>query len=78
MVKHYIGMSGNYGCLPDYLVVLSTIEGVAQSLALVHQLSERKTRQLQKNKYLTLKMGADYAEIIDCDCEDVECLLRGE
>lgn len=72
---HYIGMAGLHGCLPATCDVYDSVKSAAESLADLHELSKRKASELKKYRYLELdfhKHGNEYAEIVDCDCDDPE------
>lgn len=69
--KHYIGMAGLHGYMPNYYTVGETRGSVADDLGQLHELSERAIKQLRKDWYLELRLhdhGNEYCEIVECDC----------
>ena len=68
MSKHYIGMAGLHGCLPQYCQSHETIKDAVEDLAQLHELSERKRRVLRRDLYLEMdvyKDGNEYCEITE-------------
>lgn len=74
--SHYIAMSGDYGCIPDYCESYDTLRDAASGLC---QVFDRPTSQgkmyrtLLRDRYIDLnprKDGASYAEIDECNCDD--------
>ena len=72
--KHYIAMSGIHGCMPDYCASLDSANGAVASLANLFELSRIQIRKLERNRTLRLSPedGAEYCEIVTCDCNDPE------
>ena len=73
---HYIAMSGIHGCLPQYCAACDTIRDAVDSLASLHELGKNRQRELRRDLYLELnpnRDGAEYAEIVECDCDDPDC-----
>ena len=72
MTKHYIGMSGLNGYLPQFTTVGPTRTSVADTLASVHERGKNWRAQLVRDWYMELRPedGAEYAEIVECDCSD--------
>jgi hypothetical protein len=71
--KHFIGMAGLHGCLPQTCDVYATKGDAAQSLGDIHELSKNKIRLLRRAMYLELdlsKHGNEYCEIAECECDD--------
>jgi len=72
--KHYIGMSGMRGCLPDYITWNEEHALVVDDLASVHDLGSVKKRELRRDGFITMNLqsGAEYCEIVECTCDDPE------
>ena len=72
MAKHYIGMSGIHGCMAQFTTVGPTRSQVAETLASVHERGKNWQASLVRNWYAELRQedGAEYAEIVECDCSD--------
>lgn len=71
--RHYIGGSGSYGCLYDYCSgACPSVTAAAEALAAVHELGSTRRRRLIRERYLDLSDGADYCEIVECDCATPE------
>ena len=71
--KHFIGMAGLHGCLPQTCDVYDSIRDAADSLASIHDLGKRRTAMLRRDLYLELNLhrdGNEYAEIEECNCGD--------
>lgn len=71
--KHYIGMAGLHGYIPQTCDVYETIGDAAQSLGDLHELSKNKIRLLCRDMYIELdlhKHGNEYCEIVECECDD--------
>lgn len=69
--KHYIGMAGLCGYMPNYTTVGATRGEVAEDLGQLHELSGRAIAKLRRDCYLDLDLhshGNEYAEIVVCDC----------
>lgn len=69
---HYIAMSGVHGCLPQYCASCDTIREAVDSLASVHDLGQNRQKRLRRDLHLELNRddGAEYCEIVECDCDD--------
>ena len=70
-MKHYIGMSGSHGCLPDYNSgSCRTKLDAALAIANVFDKSDSWARKFASRMYHDFKPGegASYAEIMECDC----------
>jgi len=73
--KHYIGMAGLHGCLPNYCGVYDCVSDAADGLADIHELGKNRRKALYQNGYLELNLrrdGNEYCEIVDCDCDTPE------
>jgi hypothetical protein len=71
--RHFVGMAGMHGCLPNYLTWNTSYNLVADDLASVHELSSRLRRELRRDAYLELnlhKFGNEYCEIVECSCNN--------
>lgn len=69
--RHYIGHAGLSGYMPNYTTVGETRGSVADDLGSLHELSQRKIKQLRRDWYISLDIyehGNEYAEIVECDC----------
>ena len=72
MAKHYIGMAGLRGCLPQTCSSYETHKDAVEGLASIHELGRNRRRELARNDYLELNLhrdGNEYAEITECDCD---------
>ena len=71
MAKHYIGMSGLNGYLPQFITVGPTRTAVAEALASLHERGKNWQASLVRNWYAELRQqdGAEYAEIVECACD---------
>jgi hypothetical protein len=73
MSKHFIGMAGMRGCLPNMCDSYPTRGQAAESLGLVHELSGRQVKQLRRDGFLELNLaekGNEICEIVECNCGD--------
>lgn len=83
--KHFIGMAGLHGCIPNFCDVYATFDDAVESLCQVHDLGPRSRfrRELKKFGYVELRLndekiggivleghGNEYAEIIECECDE--------
>lgn len=69
--RHFIGMSGNHGCLPDFVRVYSTRREAVEVLADMFELGRTRKAALSHDSYLDLSLGrdgAEYCEVVECDC----------
>lgn len=76
MSKHWIGMAGLHGCLPQTCGVYDSAEDAADSLADLHELGKRRRAELRRDLYIELNIhrdGNEYAEITECECNDPAC-----
>ena len=73
-VIHYIAMSGTHGCLPDHCQSHTTYDAAVNGLCDLFELGRTRRSRLSRGKYLelTAKDGAEYCEIVSCDCADAE------
>jgi hypothetical protein len=70
---HYIGMAGISGCIPSTCDVFETYDDAVDSLGSLHELGRKRSAQFRKNGYIELNLhkdGNEYAEIVECDCDD--------
>lgn len=69
---HYVGCAGLRGYLPSYQTGPYLYRGeIAQDLGDLHELSDRKIKQLRRDWYVDLNLythGNEYAEFTVCDC----------
>ena len=75
-MRHYIGMAGLHGCLPQTCARYESAQDAAQGLANIHDLGRNRRRALARDMYLELNLhrdGNEYAEIVECDCSDPDC-----
>ena len=73
--KHYIGLGGDHGFLPDYSTgACDTLKAAVDSLSEVYEFGERRRRALRRDRTLELgkSFGAEYCEIQDCSCDTPE------
>ena len=70
---HYIAMSGTHGCLPDYCHTYDTIDEAVDALMDLHELDETLRTEFIEYQYIELTYGAEYAEVVECDCDDPDC-----
>jgi hypothetical protein len=71
--SHYVAMAGFHGCMPNVCESHDSYDDAVDSMASLHELGKKRTRELKKNGYIELnihKDGNEYAEITDCDCTD--------
>jgi hypothetical protein len=76
---HYIEMSGDHGCLPDHCDVSLTLKGAIDSLGALfddvltdsgRHLGVRNQLKLYRHCELPRGAGAEYCEIVECDCTE--------
>lgn len=81
MKKHYIAMSGEHGCLPDYCCSCETKADAVGVLATLFDDVRGVKAALRRSDYCELSdrltydgntPGAEYCEIVPCDCNDPE------
>lgn len=72
--RHWLAGNGEYGCLFDNLAVLPTKRAAIAYLADLFDEVPGVASTLRKYQYCDIgnRHGADYCEIIPCDCEDTE------
>jgi hypothetical protein len=69
-MKHYIGMNGSYGCLPDSCDVYESHEDAVQSLADLLELTDDQITELRTGHTdCTHEQGAAYASVDECICQ---------
>ena len=87
MTKHFIGMAGLHGCIPNFCDVYASFDDAVESLCLIHELGPRSKfrKELKRTGYTELHLndymvggiqmeghGNEYAEISVCDCDTPE------
>ncbi len=73
--RHYIGMAGLHGCMPQTCDVYESQCAAAEGLAEIHGLGRNRRRELARDGYLELTLHRDeneYCEIVKCDCDEPE------
>ena len=73
--KHFIGMAGLHGYLPQYCSVYDDYESAFEDLASLHEIGINRRANLKRDGYLELNLkrdGNEYCEITDCDCDTPE------
>ena len=76
MKRHWIARNGSYGCLPDSSITCATKREAAETMAAIFDDVPGVKTALLRDEYLDLaerSCGADYAEIVPCDCADPGC-----
>jgi hypothetical protein len=71
--SHYIGGSGEYGCLYDSCGVYHTLNDAVDGFADTFSLGHTRKANLKKYRHLDLnprRDGADYCEITVCNCAE--------
>lgn len=75
--RHFIAMSGDHGCLPDYCDVFPEYQSAVDSLADMFSLGRTRKARLFADRTLELKpnfnedsFGAEYCEVTTCDCDN--------
>jgi hypothetical protein len=70
--RHWIAMSGDHGCLPDFCCACSTRDAAIETLADVFD--DVRGVRAGLLRYLSHELphgsGAEYCEIVACDCDD--------
>ena len=71
-MRHYISMSGSFGCLPDFCDVSTDRDNAVDTLVSLFELGKTRERHLDRDGFLNLspRDGAEYCEVISCDCEN--------
>lgn len=72
-MRHWIAGSGMYGCLYDCCTTHTSVSEAADELVERLELGRGKRALLREAQYADLPAttGADYCEIVECDCADV-------
>ena len=73
--KHYIGMAGLCGYLPNYCHSYDRLSDAIDSLCNLHDNPRGMKSELRRNWYVDLDIhrdGNEYAEIIECNCNQPE------
>ena len=74
--EHFITMSGSYGCIPDNIATFERKADAIYHIICTFELAlyGRKADDLRKTGYTDLggDYGADYAEIVKCNCGNSE------
>ena len=71
--SHFIGGSGEHGCLYDSCGVYHSLVDAVEGLADMFSLGRTRKATLKKNRTLELnpsRDGAEYCEITRCDCDE--------
>jgi hypothetical protein len=71
MAKHFVGMSGLSGYLPNFVGAFDTKGAAVDTMAELHEFGSVRKRELSRDGYTSLdneKHGAEYAELIECNC----------
>ena len=69
--RHWIGMAGLHGCLPQTCGGYDTYDDACKALVDTHELDRNRRRELRRDGYLELNLHRDaneYIEITECDC----------
>lgn len=69
---HYIAMAGIGGCLPNFCEVYETEKQAVEGLDALCELSRQQKRELRLYGLtdLTKAQGNEYAEVVECDCNE--------
>jgi hypothetical protein len=71
MSKHFVAMAGLHGCLPNYCECYDTFAAAVEGLASLHELGQKRRRELRITGSLELNChrdGNEYCEIVECTC----------
>lgn len=73
--KHFIGMAGLHGCMPNYCDVYASYDDTVESLCQIHDLGKysRFRKELKRDGTVELnlhKHGNEYAEVSECECNE--------
>jgi len=69
MPRHWIGMAGLHGCMPNLCGAYETKRGAAEALADIHERKIVSRLMRDGSVELNLKQdGNEYAEIVACSC----------
>ena len=74
-MKHFIGMAGLHGYLPQTCSSYDTYADAVDSMADTHELGKNRRSQLKRDGYLELNLhrdGNEYIEITECECDTPE------
>lgn len=73
-MKHYIGMNGSFGCLPDYCASYDSRQDAIADLTVNLDLTDEQIDALRCNGIVgcTPDQGAAYASITTCNCGEPE------
>ena len=72
MPRHWIGMAGLHGCLPNTCASYDTKRAAAEGLAALHDSPRGVLTSLLRDGYAELNLkrdGNEYAEITACTCD---------
>jgi hypothetical protein len=69
--KHYIGMNGSHGCLPDSCSVYKRFKHAVESLTDSLDLTDEQADDLRETGSAECNpgQGAEYCEIVACECK---------
>ncbi len=70
--RHWVGMAGMCGCLPNYCGVFDSKRDAARTLAEMHDEARGVYRRLMRHDYAALDVrrdGNEYAEVSMCACD---------
>lgn len=70
--KHFIGLAGQRGCLPNYCDVFVNKTSAAQALAELHECGQDFAKCLSRDGTAALRPedGNEYCEIQECSCSE--------
>lgn len=70
--KHFIGLAGQRGCLPNYCDVFRNKTAAAQALAGLHERGQKFAERLSRDGIAALRPedGNEYCEIQECSCSE--------
>jgi hypothetical protein len=77
---HYIAMSGDHGCIPDYCSVHPDIDSAVSDLVDMFSLGRTRKARLKTERTIELvpgigedDFGAQYCEVTTCHCDNPAC-----
>ena len=72
--SHFIAMSGEHGCIPDHCEWYPTFADAVNDLVSLFELGRTRKTNLRKYRSAELgpQFGAEYCEIVECDCNTPE------
>ena len=75
MAKHYIGMNGLRGYMPDSCNSYETEQDAVDSLTALLELTDEQAQELEERGIVdcTPEQGAEYCSVDECDCSEPEC-----